>query len=248
MKPILTTLSQKWPEYLLEVIVITVGILGAFSLNTWNEDRKTQNLRKKLFVELHAGIRVDTTDFNRAIERQKSALASAELLKKVIETNAEYHSDLDTALAKIQLVRSMESDYEIYDRLSAVGIELINNDSLKNELLHYYRDSKNMSHMGKKGRDLLEKIYPKYFVSHQWGRSATPENFDELRNLNEFKIALDYCERDAFWVIRRLNHRKIVGATVLMLLAKEVNYKDIYEGDPYQRTMSQDSARMKVIL
>ena len=54
MKRILTTLAQKWPEYLLEMIVITAGILGAFALNSWNEERKTENLRRSLFAELHA--------------------------------------------------------------------------------------------------------------------------------------------------------------------------------------------------
>ena len=50
MKKIITLLKEKWGEYLIEIIVITLGIFGAFILNNWNESRK-QNERFKIFTE-----------------------------------------------------------------------------------------------------------------------------------------------------------------------------------------------------
>ena len=53
MKRLLTTLEDKWPEYLLEIIVLIVGIYGAFALDHWNECKEME-IRFKIRVENHS--------------------------------------------------------------------------------------------------------------------------------------------------------------------------------------------------
>lgn len=50
MKRILTTFSDKWPEYLIEAIVIIASILGAYALDSWNEQRDERG-KEKAYLE-----------------------------------------------------------------------------------------------------------------------------------------------------------------------------------------------------
>jgi hypothetical protein len=60
MKRILSILKEKWPEYILEILVITIGILGAFLLNSWNEQNKDQQNANNILVDYRNDLRKDT--------------------------------------------------------------------------------------------------------------------------------------------------------------------------------------------
>ena len=52
MKKILTHLATDWYKYLLELIVITAGVLGAFALNNWNEQAKESKEEKVILSQM----------------------------------------------------------------------------------------------------------------------------------------------------------------------------------------------------
>ena len=225
-----------------EIILVVIGILIALSINNWNEDRKQENLKQRLYVELYESIKSDTVDYNDDLKDLKSVVLNVKLLKEKIKLDEPYTPGLDTSLAIIGLIRSNEANYTILTRISNVGIEIIDNVNLRNEFIHYYEDSKNFVRYAKKPNDLLDKIYPKYFISHILEESAVPENFEELKKVNEFKVALDYCLDASEELIERTSHRKELAIGILKMLDNEIKIpKDQLQKSPYVKLMQSDT-------
>ena len=80
MKTILETLKRKWAEYLLEILVITVGIIGAFALNNWNENRITKNTEQSYLIALKEEFTYNKSQLERVMLRNSKNIDSAVVL------------------------------------------------------------------------------------------------------------------------------------------------------------------------
>ena len=91
MKKIIETFKQKWSEYLLEVFVIIIGIIAAFALNNWNEERKSLKFEKNLLVDLLNTLNDDFKSMERSIEGNERAQRSCEIILSHFDQNLPYH-------------------------------------------------------------------------------------------------------------------------------------------------------------
>ena len=56
MKKISEALKRKWPEYLIEVMAIIIGIIGAFMVDSWHDERKIVKLEREDYFKMIADL------------------------------------------------------------------------------------------------------------------------------------------------------------------------------------------------
>ena len=134
MNKILETIKLKWAEYLLEIFVIMIGILGAFTLNNWNADRVANVNEQKLLTNIIEDL---STDYQ----------ATLELLQKV-KRRQEIHLRLyNESIVDISSERSNSYSSEIVHTTDVTSItwdnyknsiEKISKREIRSELNNYF--------------------------------------------------------------------------------------------------------------
>jgi hypothetical protein len=151
MKRILTTLSQKWPEYLIESIVIVASILGAYALDNWNQNRidfkRSVDYHKRIIENLDYLIDANQIRLEKAQPILKSVVVVIDMLEKG-KLNAEDSAVFGFAMANYgKYGNPAEQQLVVLDEMKSNGdLDLIFNAELRKELTNF--NAKLISHEG----------------------------------------------------------------------------------------------------
>ena len=137
MKPVVKKLKQSWPEYVLEILVITTGILGAFALNSWGETRKANEDERYILEEILNNLREDKEQIDHISSRRVAVKFS---IDRMLEVLPDGEFDLDTLGIDLANFMSFERFYPIsnaYEMFKSTGSRISNKD-LRTLISRYY--------------------------------------------------------------------------------------------------------------
>lgn len=176
MKRILTTLSQKWPEYLLEILVITIGILGAFMLNTWNENRKLQNTAEVHKQVLIQDMKADFVDLKELNDQMEANINSCIRLFRQFKTLDPIDSNTSNYIVVLILEYNFSPNKTGFNALdNSGGLTLFENELQQKVREYYSLTEKIMARENISNNFIRDKYEPLIFdkYAYLWSQSNT---------------------------------------------------------------------------
>ena len=164
MKKILETLKRKWAEYLLEIIVIIIGILGAYTLNNWNEEKKDRELERNYLSDINAEFKENKIQFERGMASHKKGFNNCLLLISVFPITPHKWDSIYAKYPDFSLVQGFSfnpSQSTIEAMINSSSFDLIQNPRLKRLLISWkdlaldFKDDENNSY-----RFLVDRFSP----------------------------------------------------------------------------------------
>lgn len=186
--------TTKYFKYAIgEIFLVVIGILIALQINNWNENRKT----KLVELELLKNIQLDLVESKKSItfstKYNKKQIKMYRKILYYVKEDLPYNNSLDSIFGKIPTWSTPYLNYSSYETLKTKGIDLIQNDSLKKQIITIY-DNQFAALIGDWDRwewNINQTISMPFFVQHFRRDSinnaiASANNYGELIKNKEF--------------------------------------------------------------
>jgi hypothetical protein len=178
-----------------EITLIVIGILLALYLDNLNSEKKIRAIEVKILYELNSNLSSSIKSYERAIQAEQMYLENNLLILNFLDNNKPYDESLDKAFGTYYWTISSNPIKGGYDYLKSKGIELISNDSLRQNISYLFENEFSILKDENEvwANNLQQNISYPYHVDHF--RNYYPEGIDQGDNgyakPNEYKALLE---------------------------------------------------------
>jgi hypothetical protein len=188
--------DKKFSKYLIyaigEIVLVVVGILIALQINNWNEAKKYREKEVILLTEMKANLQEDLKDLQFNIENNKKRIRYNDVIRTVMEEKIPFNDSLKPYFGNIFGNFQLVENTSAWENLKSVGLDLVSNDSLRNNLSQLYSNRYNYLENLEKGFDdkyHWSQLYPqilKHLTLDTLWVSGAPRNYDNWIQDEEF--------------------------------------------------------------
>ena len=183
-----------WRKIGFDFLSIFIAVISAFALNNWNENRRDNEAADKILAEISNGLKKDIEDVRINIGGHRDGILACHFWRNVIYNEIENPDSI--ASHYLNLTRDFISIQNIsgYETLKSKGLELIEDDSLRFEIINLYEYDYNV--MKKFEEDYHEMQYQENYFKAINQRVAPHFQFDDQGNLVGIKLPLNLKEEE----------------------------------------------------
>jgi len=197
MNKIINHLKENWIRHGFETLVVVVGILVAFTLNNWNEEKKLRTKERDLLLELKSNLETNVTNLNRDIESQIRGAVRIDFLIDHLENQRPYHDSLAAIFLFIDVVPDIILASSAFETLKSSGLHILSSDKLRQEIIDLFQIT--YPYLLQDTRRLEDQVWPSVVLPlyqkhfrYTNGAGAVPTDYDQLLADEEFVNMLSF--------------------------------------------------------
>lgn len=180
LRTIYNHLKSTWYQYVLEIIVVILGILIAFNLEQWSETRSNQKKEIEMLKEFQRGLSADLSELRYIIRFHENSIRSSRMILKVIQENLPYHDSLDVYFSYTHAFSTFSGRMGPVEQLKNTNLALVSNDTLRLAIISMYDETypriRLVEQAIKRDYEQLRDFDRLYFDAYDFDRPSTNPN------------------------------------------------------------------------
>jgi len=188
-----------------EFVLVFLGILIALQVDNWNQNRQERKLERILLSEMLDNLERDLDDINWALNYKQNNLHTNQVVMQYLEGSLPWNDSLEMHFGNLIQSSVFVNHISAYESLKSIGIDLIRNDSLRQQITHIY--SARYKYIDAKDTEGVQAnfdfLYPtlKQHLEFLPGGKATPLDREAIRQSHVLRSDL-------------INYRHLVGLSI----------------------------------
>ncbi|HEU5290210.1 MAG TPA: DUF6090 family protein [Cyclobacteriaceae bacterium] len=141
LRTIISHLKSQWYKYIIEVVVVIVGILIAYNLEQWRDTRNYKRKEIEILKEFKRGLSADLEDMRWYMRLHQNSIRSSKVILNVIKENLPYHDSLDTYFSYTHAFTTFTGNVSPIEQLKNTDLTIVSNDRLRLRISGMYDEA-----------------------------------------------------------------------------------------------------------